>query len=52
MDQSLEHQRTARLAYQIWENEGCPEGRCEVHWREAEQQIRAEREAAAKFGQR
>jgi hypothetical protein len=47
MNQTLEHQRTARLAYQIWEDEGCPEGRCEVHWRQAEQQLRAERDAAA-----
>lgn len=46
MNSALEHQRTALRAYQIWENEGCPEGRCDVHWREAEQQLRAERESA------
>jgi len=47
MHPTLEHQRTARIAHQIWQDEGCPEGRCEVHWRAAELQLRAEREAAA-----
>jgi len=26
-------------AYQIWEREGCPEGRAQAHWYEAEQEV-------------
>lgn len=44
MNQSANHERIATLAYQIWEDEGCPEGRCEVHWQEAERRLRTERE--------
>lgn len=46
MNPTPDHDRTATLAYQIWEEEGRPEGRCEVHWQEAERQIRAECEAS------
>ncbi len=46
MNRSLEHQRTAQRAYEIWESEGCPEGRCEAHWREAERELLIERDAA------
>lgn len=47
MNQSASHERIAKLAYQIWEAEGCPEGRCEVHWQEAERRLRAEPIGAA-----
>jgi hypothetical protein len=47
MNRTLEHERTAQLAYQIWEDEGRPEGRCDMHWLEAERQLHAERAAEA-----
>jgi hypothetical protein len=30
----------ALLAYQLWEEEGRPEGRSEYHWLEAERRLR------------
>jgi len=33
------HQRIAKAAYFIWVSEGCPEGREEAHWHEAQLQL-------------
>ncbi len=41
---SDKEQRIRVRAYQIWEREGCRDGRAEDHWREAE--IEVERELA------
>lgn len=32
-------QEIAALAYKIWQEQGCPEGREEQHWRQAEQAV-------------
>jgi hypothetical protein len=34
--------RIKQRAYEIWEREGCPDGRGDVHWSMAAQEIRAE----------
>jgi hypothetical protein len=34
--------RIQQRAYQIWEQEGRPEGRAAEHWRQAEQQLEVE----------
>src|SRR3954469_19460247 len=34
--------RIKQRAYEIWEREGCPHGRGDVHWSMAVQEIRAE----------
>lgn len=34
------HERVTRRAHQIWEEEGCPDGRSEDHWLRAEQEER------------
>src|SRR3954470_2354001 len=34
--------RIKQRAYEIWEREGCPDGRDDVHWSMAVQEIRAE----------
>jgi hypothetical protein len=34
--------RIQQRAYQIWEQEGRPEGRATEHWRQAEQQLEVE----------
>ncbi len=34
--------RTAALAYQIWEQEGRPDGREQHHWQQAEKQLEVE----------
>jgi hypothetical protein len=39
------HEEIATLAYSIWMSEGCPEGREEANWKEAEQQRALERSA-------
>lgn len=33
------HERIAKAAYLIWISEGCPEGREESHWYQAQQQL-------------
>jgi hypothetical protein len=38
MHSSQQHQ-IELVAYQIWENEGRPIGRQDVHWRQAEQRV-------------
>jgi hypothetical protein len=42
MAQSLQRQLIETVAYQIWEEEGCPDGRAEAHWAEAERRLSAE----------
>jgi len=42
MNTPPEFHRISLLAYQIWESEGCPEGRADDHWREAERRVREE----------
>jgi hypothetical protein len=36
-------EQIAAAAYLIWENEGRPHGRHQVHWFQAEKQLRADR---------
>jgi len=46
-------QRIRERAYEIWENEGCPEGRGDEHWRQAcaeFQEAKAEADAAKPAG--
>jgi Protein of unknown function (DUF2934) len=38
---SWEHEDIQALAHAIWVGQGCPEGRSEEHWREAEELFRA-----------
>jgi hypothetical protein len=33
------HERIAKAAYFIWMSEGCPQGREEAHWQEAQRQL-------------
>ena len=37
---TLAHEKIARLAYHLWERDGCPSGRDQDHWLEAERQLR------------
>lgn len=47
------HDEIAAFAHLIWENEGKPEGRATRHWHEAEAQLRADYDhAARRRGQR
>ena len=44
-------QRIRERAYEIWENEGCPEGRGDEHWQQACAEYRdAQAEAEAQAG--
>ena len=36
------HEEISRRARQIWEREGCPEGRDQEHWLQAEAELRQE----------
>ena len=38
---SWEQGEIEALAHAIWEHQGCPEGRAQEHWREAEELVRA-----------
>ncbi len=46
MDMAWEDRVRAR-AYALWEREGRPEGRAEEHWRQAEEELRAEEQRRA-----
>lgn len=35
-------QRIRERAYQIWQEAGCPEGKADEHWRQAEAEIAAQ----------
>jgi hypothetical protein len=39
-DEAFSHDDVARVAKQIWEDEGCPEGKAEEHWQRAEEHLR------------
>lgn len=41
-------QRIRDLAYQIWEDEGRPEGRAEVHWQQAHELVTSKNKARFK----
>jgi len=34
-----QHRLTAERAYEIWESEGCPDGKSHEHWAKAEQEL-------------
>ena len=38
----LDPSRISQRAWEIWQNEGCPEGRDVEHWLQAERELRAE----------
>jgi hypothetical protein len=40
--------RIRALAHKLWEQEGRPEGRADIHWRQAEELVRAESDKPAK----
>jgi hypothetical protein len=37
--ETVSHEEIARRAHEIWEQEGCPEGREQEHWLQAERQL-------------
>lgn len=39
------HEEISRLAFQIYQEEGCPEGKTAEHWARAERAIREQRVA-------
>ncbi|HYD68872.1 DUF2934 domain-containing protein [Azospirillum sp.] len=43
----MDDERIRRRAHEIWEREGCPEGRQDAHWEQARRELEAEEEAAA-----
>lgn len=36
---TLTHDAVAKRAYELWVSQGCPQGRAEQHWAEAEKQL-------------
>jgi hypothetical protein len=38
--EAVGHEEVARRAHQLWEQEGCPDGKDSEHWLEAERQLR------------
>ncbi len=38
---AIHHDEIAHLAYLNWQKDGCPQGRAQTYWLEAEQQLRA-----------
>jgi hypothetical protein len=36
-------QQVEQIAYRIWQQEGCPQGRQEEHWRQAEKEFHADK---------
>ena len=47
---ALNHEEVARLAYQFWEERGCPFGSSEIDWWRAEQELLARPETAEPVG--
>lgn len=42
IDDNALHDMIATRAYEIWQGEGCPEGRAENHWMRAVEWLRSE----------
>ena len=36
------HSRVAQRARQIWQREGCPQGRADAHWKQAQEELARE----------
>ena len=49
---ALNHEEVAKLAYQFWEERGCPFGSPEIDWSRAEQELQAHFETAEPLGER
>jgi hypothetical protein len=49
---ALNHEDVATLAFQFWEERGCPFGSSEIDWWRAEQELRARAETAEPVGSR
>ncbi len=49
---ALNQEEVARLAYQFWEERGCPFGSSEIDWLRAEQELQARLETAEPVGNR
>lgn len=49
-DESFTHEDVARVAKQLWEDEGQPEGKAEEHWQRAEEHLRNGRSKPAAPG--
>lgn len=49
---ALKYEEVARLAYQFWEERGCPFGSSEIDWWRAEQELRARPQTADPVGDR
>ena len=45
-----EHRSVGELAYQLWQDRGCPDGTAEQDWLDAERQLRAGRQGAGRQG--
>jgi hypothetical protein len=43
----MDEERIRRRAHEIWEREGCPEGRQDAHWEQARRELEGEEESAA-----
>src|SRR5512134_3063146 len=41
------HSQIEQRAREIWQREGCPEGRAEAHWKQAEEELARESDQAA-----
>jgi hypothetical protein len=41
------HSQIEQRAREIWQREGCPDGRAEAHWKQAEEELARESEQAA-----
>jgi hypothetical protein len=44
---SISHENISRRAYQIWEQDGQPDGQETAHWLQAEHELRAQHEKAS-----
>ncbi len=43
---AIPREKIAERAYQIWQANGCPEGRAQEHWFQAERELRSGRPAS------
>lgn len=51
MAHSPSYEQIRQLAHEIWEAQGCPEGRSAEHWMEAERRLAADGAAAEDSGE-